>query len=69
MSDKKGKHEKDKNITPPLLEHALSDDKNVWDMTNRYGTYDTQNTTGTENDFPQIAQGLSHKKRRNRRGK
>lgn len=29
------------------------------DVINKYGTYEVQRTNGTENDFPQIAQGLS----------
>ena len=29
------------------------------DVINKYGTYEVQATNGTENDFPQISQGLS----------
>jgi len=29
------------------------------DVINKYGTYEVQATNGTENDYPQIAQGLS----------
>lgn len=29
------------------------------DVINKYGTYEVQATCGMENDFPQIAQGLS----------
>ena len=29
------------------------------DIINKYGTYEVQATCGMENDFPQIAQGLS----------
>lgn len=29
------------------------------DVINQFGTYEVQATNGTENDFPQIAQGLS----------
>lgn len=60
MSNKKHT-KKDKNITPPPLNDAVSDDVNAWDMVNRYGTYNTQNTNGIQNDYPQIAQGLSDK--------
>lgn len=60
MSNKKHT-KKDKNITPPSLNDAVSDDVNAWDMVNRYGTYNTQNTNGIQNDYPQIAQGLSDK--------
>lgn len=68
MNNKKHS-KKDKNITPPLLNNALSDDVDSWDMVNRYGTYDTQNTNGIQNDFPQIAQGLSDKNRPKRKKK
>ena len=30
-----------------------------FDMVNQYGTYEVQATNGTENDYPQIAQGLA----------
>lgn len=29
------------------------------DVINKYGTYEVQRTNGIENDFPQIAQGMS----------
>ena len=29
------------------------------DVINKYGTYEVQRTSGTENEYPQIAQGLS----------
>jgi len=31
------------------------------DVINKYGTYEVQRTCGVENDYPQIAQGLSAK--------
>ena len=31
----------------------------VDDVINKYGTYEVQATNGTENDYPQIAQGLA----------
>ncbi len=33
----------------------------VDDVINKYGTYEVQATNGTENRYPQIAQGLSRK--------
>ena len=33
------------------------------DVINKYGTFEVQRTNGTENDFPQIAQGLSEEKK------
>lgn len=29
------------------------------DVINKYGTYEVQATCGTENDYPQIAQGMA----------
>ncbi len=46
-----------RKTSPPPAEHALSGELDVWDMTNRYGTYNTQNTNGIQNDYPQIGQG------------
>ena len=34
------------------------------DVINKYGTYEVQRTNGTENDYPQIAQGLSKEKKK-----
>lgn len=51
-----GQKRTNKKTTPPPAFHALSDETDVWDMTNRYGTYNTQNTNGIQNDFPQIGQ-------------
>ena len=31
------------------------------DVINKYGTYEVQATNGTENDYPQIAQGMAQK--------
>lgn len=33
----------------------------VFDMVNKYGTYNIQPTSDTHNDYPKIAQGLSKK--------
>lgn len=33
------------------------------DLINKYGTYEVQPTNGEENDFPQIAQGMSWQER------
>jgi len=33
------------------------------DVINKYGTLEVQRTNGTENDFPQIAQGLAEDKK------
>ena len=33
------------------------------DVINKYGTYEVQCTNGTENEFPQIAQGLAKAER------
>ena len=33
------------------------------DVINKYGTYELQPTCGTENDYPQIAQGMAKKDR------
>ncbi len=36
----------------------------VDDVINKYGTYEVQATNGTENRYPQIAQGMSQKEAR-----
>lgn len=36
------------------------------DVINKYGTYEVQRTNGTENDFPQIAQGMAKETQKQR---
>ncbi len=36
----------------------------VYDLVNKYGTYEIQPTADTSNDFPKIAQGLPKEKDR-----
>ena len=34
------------------------------DVINKYGTYEVQATCGTENDYPQIAQGMAKQQKK-----
>ncbi len=45
-----------------LSNNEIEDD--VFDMVNKYGTYNIQPTNDTDNTFPAIAQGLAKKHRR-----
>ena len=47
-------HPDETAVTP-----VLGEPTDVWEQVNKYGTYEVQRTCGTENDFPQIAQGLA----------
>lgn len=53
------KHTKNK-MTAREVYFELQDS---FDMVNKYGTYEIQSTSDTENDFPMIAQGLSKKEK------
>ena len=50
----------------PSSEPVMGEPEDSFDMVNKYGTYNVQPTSQTENSFPHIAQGLP-KKRKNRK--
>ena len=39
-------------------DYIATKDPNVFEMLNKYGTYEIQPTCDSDNDFPKIAQGL-----------
>ena len=39
-------------------------EENSFDMVNKYGTYEIQPTCDTDEEYPQIAQGLADKKKK-----
>ncbi len=43
---------------------STTDPETVFDLINKYGTYEIQPTADTDNAFPKIAQGLPKKKNR-----
>lgn len=45
---------------------SMNDPDTVYDLINKYGTYEIQPTADTDNAFPKIAQGLPKEKNRNR---
>lgn len=45
---------------------SMNDPDTVYDLINKYGTYEIQPTSDTDNAFPKISQGLPKKKNRNR---
>lgn len=42
----------------PSSEPVMGEPEDSFDMVNKYGTYNIQPTSQTENSFPHIAQGL-----------
>lgn len=40
-------------------------EEDSFDMVNKYGTYNIQQTNDTDNTFPAIAQGIANKHKRN----
>lgn len=53
---------KNKNInknTAPIMNNSSEKPYDVFDLVNKYGTYEVQATNGMENDFPKIAQGYT----------
>lgn len=57
--------QKDSEKTPVKLEISADpvhgEPHDVFDMVNKYGTYNIQPTSDTHNSYPKIAQGLSKK--------
>lgn len=39
---------------PTAIPPVLSEPTDVWEQVNKYGTYEVQNTTDTDNAFPTI---------------
>ena len=63
-----GKKRKDKDIQIEIdVNSIVSQPETVYDLINKYGTYQIQPTAESDNDFPKIAQGLP--KEENRRVK
>ncbi len=54
----------DKNKKTPSLNDYSGKTPDAFDMVNKYGTYEIQPTCDTDEEYPQIAQGLSAKKKR-----
>ena len=49
---------KNENISEEISVNAIMDQpESVFDLINKYGTYQVQPTADTENEFPHIAQG------------
>ncbi|MFR2991072.1 MAG: hypothetical protein ACLTLL_05415 [Acutalibacteraceae bacterium] len=60
--------ENDKNSTAataptPSSDPVMGEPEDSFDMVNKYGTYNIQPTSQTENSFPHIAQGLPKKRK------
>lgn len=53
---KKNEHE---NTPNPSAANISGQPQTVFDMLNKYGTYNIQPTADNENEYPKIAQGLS----------
>ena len=56
-------NEKDK-VYLPVDEPVLHEPENCADMLHKYGTYEIQPTSATENKYPKVAQDLPRKKSR-----
>lgn len=50
MSEKKERGD----TTTPFVEPVMGEPVDAWDMINKYGTYEVQDTTDTDNVFPLI---------------
>ncbi len=55
------KSEEDKIFKQPCISYKGSDPKTAFELINRYGTYEVQATSDTENQYPMIAQGFNKK--------
>lgn len=56
------KNKKDKNIITEISSNAVhGNPEDVFGMLNKYGTYEIQPTSDTENTFPLISSGLADK--------
>lgn len=54
-----GKKRKDEDIQIEIAVNSIvSQPETVYELINKYGTYEIQPTAESDNDFPKIAQGL-----------
>ncbi len=62
-------HKKDRREPPidrtPSTAAVAGQPEDVFDIINKYGTYEIQPTAESENKFPAIAQGLAQKRKEN----
>lgn len=58
--DKKNKGE----VYLPIDEPVITEPETCAEILHKYGTYEIQPTSATENSFPKIAQGLPEKENR-----
>lgn len=60
-----GKKRKDEDIQIEIAVNSIvSQPETVYELINKYGTYQIQPTADSDNDFPKIAQGLPKQKNR-----
>lgn len=66
MKTDKNKRKKisERDCLAPSAASVTGEPEDVFDMVNKYGTYNIQPTAQTENSFPYISQGLPKKKQK-----
>ena len=57
------KKKKFPDVSNPAAQALSGPPRDCFDMVNKYGTYNVQDTSATPNDFPAIAQGLTKRKK------
>lgn len=68
MNKNKCKNAKSYDCPTPSSDPVVGEPEDSFDMVNKYGTYNIQPTSQTENSFPHISQGLP-KNRKSRKKK
>ena len=61
---KKNSKKKQNVPTQIPVNNVVSQPETVYELINKYGTYEIQPTADSDNDFPKIAQGLPHEENR-----
>lgn len=61
MKDKHSSKNQDRIKIDISADPIYGEPQDVFDMINKYGTYNIQPTSDTHHDYPKIAQGLSKK--------
>ena len=60
----KNKKDKRNTNTSVSAQDVASQPETVYELINKYGTYEIQPTADSDNDFPKIAQGLPRQENR-----
>lgn len=64
---KTNKTNQNEDYLTPSVNSVQGQPQNVFELLNKYGTYNIQPTSDSDNSFPKIANGLAKESKRNKK--